>query len=230
LNKYKLTNLFLIASSIIVISLISTFSPQQYVGIIFILYFVTYMALIWMIQRAGRDKNVDVRKLKPLVKVSREEIVKAVERDAELGREMSQQMSRLTLMVFLPIIFFFIFPPLKDFYLNLAQRFAYMDQSLRTFVGYIMLYSTLTIIAQVMRIIVMPRKNIVPVLNEYLVGREGIYSRGLFISFPLDRTRFVVEVNMKRGFVEIYDRHTGQAYRFYSNDVRKILDIIEKTG
>jgi len=230
LNKHKLTNLFLIASSVIIISLISTFSPQQHIGIIFILYFVTYIVLIWMIQRVKRDKNVDVRKLKPLVKVSREEIVKAVERDAELGREMSQQMSRVSLSIVPLLIIGLIFSPLRDFYLNLAQRFEYIDQSLRTFAGYIMLYSTLTIIAQTMRIVAMPRKNIVPVLNEYLVGREGIYSKGLFIPFPLDRTRFVVEANMRRGFVEIYDRHTSQAYRFYSNDVRKILDIIEKSS
>jgi len=230
LNKHKLTNLFLIVSSIIAISLISTFSPQQYVGIIFILYFVAYMVVIWMIQSVRRGKNVDMKKLKPLVKVSREEIVKAVERDAELSREMSQQLSRVFLSMVPLLVIWFIFSPLKDFYLNLAQRFAYTDQSLRTFAGYIMLYSTLTIIAQAMRIAVMPRKNIVPVLNEYLVGREGIYSKGIFIPFPLDRTRFVVETNIKRGFVEIYDRHTRQAYRFYSNDVRKILDIIEKAS
>jgi len=229
LKKHKLTNLFLIVSSIIVISLISTFSPQQYVVTIFVLYIVVSYMIFWIIQRMRRGKKVDVKKIKPLVKVSREEIVKAVERDAELGREISQLVSRMVLSILsMPIIFWFIFPPLKDFYMSLAHQFAYMDQLLRTFAGYIMLYSTLTIMAHAMRVVVMPRKNIMPVLNEYIVGREGIYSKDIFISFPLDRTRFVVEVNIKRGFVEIYDRHTNQAYRFYSNDVKKIVDIIER--
>jgi len=230
LNKHKLTNLFLIAFSIITFSLISTFLPQHHIVTLFILYFVILTILARIVKWMRRGKNVDVKKIKPLVKVSREEIVKAIERDIELSREVAQQIYRMPLLVVSMIIIWLIFSPLmKDFYMNLVQRLVHIDQ-LTTFVGYVMLYSTLTIIAQAMRIAIMPKKNIVPVLNEYLVGREGIYSKGLFIPFPLDRTRFVVEANMRRGFVEIYDRHTRQAYRFYSNDVRKILDIIEKAG
>ncbi|MEM4848079.1 MAG: DUF2208 family protein, partial [Ignisphaera sp.] len=210
---------------IVVFSLISTFLPREYLMIVVIIYAFAYTIIMNTIQRIKVKKRVPEGKGVVLLRSNEKAVMDIVMRDQELFRELGKQTRGLFIwfIATLPIIFL-VMPVLSSIVLSTgAESFS------EKFLRYLILYAIMWSIMYGLRLISMPRKMLIPV-TKYEVHSIGIKYGNMWIQFPLDQERYKVISNHKRGFIEIYDAKTGQAYRFYSEDTQKLYSLIERYG
>ncbi len=214
---------------VVLFSLISTYVPPQYVGYVFIAYFVVILIAMTVIPKI-RSKKVSTQIAMSgsvLMKVSQQEVLSIASRDVELSKEMKQMMTRFLLFTFVPLLLWFsLFQILRSVIIPGIE----IDK-LELFVRYLAFYGIVIASMYALRYALMPRKMIIAVMS-YEVRRGGIVgvNPSISIPFPLDRNRYTVHYDLRRGFVEIFDRKSRQALRFYASDPAKLKDIIERYG
>lgn len=222
-------NILSLASGIVSLMFFSTVSAFLYdrfpLWILFVLYSIIIMTITLYLQRFRlRKKSVEAQGT-PLLKVDEKKVIDIAMRDNELIREIGKQSRGLMIYLLLLIIFMLtFFPYLGDIILrNLGSDY------LERFLRYLIFYGILWLIMFGVRFIVMPRKMLMPI-TRYEVYSTGLKMGSLWIAFPLDKNKFSVKVDHRRGFVEIYDNNTGYTYRLYSDDTYKLHTLIEKYG
>jgi len=138
---------------------------------------------------------------KRLFKAKLSEVNQAMMKDVKLKEDLKAQFSTIFVM-FLPImIIFMIFGPLKDVIVGANPE----PGTLRTFIGYIVLYESLFIISFSTRIaasVNVRRRgfSMLQVPSEYIVTDKGIIGTNVAYTFPIKTKR--LECNEDRGFVE----------------------------
>ncbi len=212
---------------VLVFAAISTFVPPQSRSIVTVLYIVVFIAIMMLapiIMRRRVAKHVLESRESPIIRAKLQNVLKILSKDVELNAEMSRQMMKMMLSMIIPIILWFALLPLFSAILVGSSK----GGDLVTFCRYVILYSIIIVVFYIIRRPLMPKKFIVPVI-EYEVYRSGIFGRGIAIKFPLDKD-FELSKNVRRGFVEIYNKRNRQAFRLYTDDVDKLYDIIVKHG
>lgn len=210
---------------IVVFSLISTFLPREYLMVVVIIYAFAYTIIMSAMQRIRAKKRVPEGKGVVLLRSNEKAVMDIVMRDQELFRELGKQTRGLFIwfIATLPIVFL-VMPTLSSIVLG-SEVTSFSEKFLR----YLILYAIMWSLMYGLRLISMPRKMLIPV-TKYEIHSIGIKYGNMWIQFPLDQERYKVISNHKRGFIEIYDVKTGQAYRFYSEDPQKLYSLIERYG
>lgn len=213
--------------SIIFFSLISTLLPKEFpIWIIFILYTIMTMILILFLQKFKAKRKVAEIKGVSVFKVDEKNVMDIAMRDQELLHEISRQSGRMFLYMLILIIFMFsIIPYIHGTILNIGDSISVQEKFLR----YLAFYSILWGLMYILRLIIMPKKMLMPI-TRYEVFSTGIKAGSTWINFPLDKKRYKINIDHKRGYIEIYDLKSRYAHRFYSNDTYKLYTLIEKYG
>lgn len=227
MNKSKILNIGTSLVFILVFSALSTFVPREYFGIVFAIYLVSVLAIMLIVPRfMMRKRSVKIVHQGSILMRSRQrEVIEILSRDKMLSAELKSQGIRMLGTMILPIVVWFALSvPL----FNIIMPSTPTQNAIETFLRYVIFYSVLFGSMYILRYLLMPKKLIIPVF-EFEVRESGIVGPGtLAIPFPLDTKRYELSYDVKRSFIEIYDKQTKQAFRLYTSDVYKLKSIIEK--
>ncbi|HIP57183.1 MAG TPA: DUF2208 domain-containing protein [Ignisphaera aggregans] len=227
MDKSKILNVLTSMIFILIFSAISTFVPREYFGIVFAIYLVSVLVIMLIVPRFMMRKRSAkiVHKGSILMRSRQKEVIEVLARDRMLSAELKSQGIRMLGTMILPIVIWFVLSiPL----LNIIVPPTATQNAIETFLRYVIFYSVLFGVMYILRYILMPKRLIIPVF-EFEVRESGIVGPGaLAIPFPLDTERYEISYDVRRSYVEIYDRRTKQAFRLYTSDVYKLKNIIEK--
>ena len=227
MNRSKILNIATSLIFILVFSALSTFVPRKYFGIVFAIYLVSVLAIMVIVPRIMMRKRSTkiVHEGSILMRSRQKEVIEILSRDKLLSAELKSQGVRMLGTMILPLLVWFVLSiPL----LNIIMPSTATQNSIETFLRYVIFYSVLFGVMYILRYLLMPKKLIIPVF-EFEVRESGIVGPGtLAIPFPLNTERYEISYNARRSFVEIYDKQTKQAFRLYTNDVYRLKNIIEK--
>ena len=228
MNRSKILNIATSLIFILVFSALSTFVPRKYFGIVFAIYLVSILAIMVIVPRIMMRKRSTkiVHEGSILMRSRQKEVIEILSRDSKLlSAELKSQGVRMLGTMIVPLLVWFVLSiPL----LNIIMPSTATQNSIETFLRYVIFYSVLFGVMYILRYILMPKRLIIPVF-EFEVRESGIVGPGaLAIPFPLDTERYEISYDVRRSYVEIYDRRTKQAFRLYTSDVYKLKNIIEK--
>jgi len=228
ISRQTLINIVSSIAFVVVFSLVSTYVPRQYFYVVIFVYLIALMSIMSIVPRLRQKKiAASIANSGPiLMRVDSKEGLDMLSKDTALAQEMKSFMGRWILWLIIPFILWFtVFGALR----NLLIPPSIPRGSIEMFERYLILFSILSGIMYGLRYVMMPRKMIIPV-TQYEVRRSGIISSGFSIKFPIDTKRYEIRYNIARGFVEIYDKSSRQAYRFYTRDPVKLRELIERYG
>lgn len=227
IESSKIVTVLMVLVSTVFFALVSTFTPQDLIWIVFLLYTMIFMSLSATLPRIlSRKRHGDVKGA-ILLKINRQEVVRIMMRDQEIDREIKPQLLASLAMLPLSIIVWIlasytIFP-----YLIPASRDSVTK--LELFTRYLVFYAVLVGLMRIISHLFMPKRMLIP-LNSYEIRSGGIKSGSIVIPFPMDPNRYEVTVNHRRSFIDIHDRKSKQTYRLYVSDVDKVESFIRKHG
>jgi len=228
ISRQSLINALSSIAFVVIFSLISTYVPRQYFYIVIFIYLIALMSIMSIVPRLRQKKiAASIANSGPiLMRVDSKEGLDMLSKDTALAQEMKSFMGRWILWLVIPFILWFtVFGALR----NLLVPASVPRGSVEMFVRYLILFSILSGIMYGLRYVVMPRKMIIPI-TQFEVRRSGIISSGFSIKFPIDTKRYEIRYDVSRGFVEIYDKTSRQAYRFYTRDPVRLRELIERYG
>ncbi len=227
MDKSQILNVISSLAFIFAFSALSTFVPRQYFSLVFAVYLVAVFAVMMIVPRIMAKKRGTKIMLEGsvLMRARQKEVLELASRDKILTAELKSQTIRMFGMMFLPILIWFaVSIPL----FNVLIPSSIPRGTLEMFIRYVVFYTILFGLMYALRFALTPKKMVIPVF-EFEIRESGIIgSGGLAILFPLDTKRYKVAYDLRRGFVEIYDKRSKQAFRFYANDVYKLKNIIER--
>ncbi len=227
MDKSKILNVISPLAFILVFSALSTFVPREYFSLVFAVYLIAIFAVMMIVPRIMAKKRGAKIMLEGsvLMRAKQKEVLELASRDKMLTVELKSQTMRMFGMMFLPILIWFaVSVPLFSILIPSSVPRGTLEMFLR----YVAFYTILFGLMYALRFVLTPKKMVIPVF-EFEIRESGVIgSGGLAIPFPLDTKRYEVAYDMKRGFVEIYDKRSKQAFRFYANDVYKLKSIIER--
>ncbi len=221
------TNLAYMVIFTVVFAAISSFVPPQYTGIVFLLYFVAFMAIMMLLPRFKAKKvasKLVETKSRLLMRVEQTEVMELMSKDLELVKEAKSFFGRYMLMMIIPLALWFILLfALRPIIVPPSVKHGTLDMFLR----YLLLYGIFSALALGMRFVIQSYQ--MPMtLTSYEVHESGILSSMLALEFPLDCNRYKMRYSYERRFVEIEDSDTGQRIRLYTYDPHKLKEILEK--
>jgi uncharacterized membrane protein len=225
LTKSSIYMTLLTMVTILLFSAISTYAPREYFWPISILYVIAYMSLAMLVPRLLSKKKAMEIKGSLILKAVPQEVMNLVSKDAELEKELKPQITAVILMSIIPLVIWFAFAGIIQSLL--LQALINSNIHYMKFLGYVIFYSLLIGIIRVITYFITPKKMLM-LINSYEIRSDGIKAGGFIITFPLDRQRYSMEINARRGFFEIYDKATRYAYRFYVSDMNKVKMVLEK--
>ncbi len=209
---------------LLIFAAISAFVPQ-YFSLVVVLYVITSIGVSMALARVRGRKVVREVSGKTLVRMTYAETTKLMAADTMLSKELSKQMSSFLLTLLLPLAIWMIIAT-TVYPLIIPPDIAHRSSSER-FLRYLVFYGMLWGLMIPLRFVVMPKKMVIP-LVEYVITDKGIASRGIAIMFPLDAKRYELYMDLRRGFVEIFDKRSKQAYRLYHPDPEKLFAMLSK--
>lgn len=220
----KITTVAINILPLLFFSTVSTFIPRENVWIVFLLYTIALISIISLIPRIRARKISTESKGSIVFRCDEKIVMNIVMRDQELFNELRKQMRGTFLLMIIPfVLWFIIIPPLSN--ILIIDNASYLEKFLR----YLVFYGIMWGLIYAMRYVLMPKKIVIPV-TKYEVFTTGIRYSNAWISFPIDKNRYEINIDYKRSFIEIYDRNTKQVHRLYTNDVYKLQSLIEKYG
>jgi len=222
-----LTNLTYMLIFTVVFAAISSFTPPQYTGIVFFVYFIAFMAVMMIVPRL-RTKKVASKLLeakgRTLLKVDQREVMELMSKDAELVREAKSFFGRYVLMMVIPLaLWFVVLYVLRPIIIPPSVKHGTIEMFLR----YLVLYGIFSAIAFGLRF-VMQVQQMPMTLTSYEVRENGILSSVIALTFPLNCDRYDINYSYERRFVEIVDRYSGQRIRLYTYDPHKLRELLDK--
>ncbi len=227
IDRSKILTITMTLTSMVFFAFVSTFIPQDFIWIVFLLYAMIFMSLSMTLPRIlSRRKYGDVKGA-ILFKADRQEIMKIMMRDQEVDREIKPQVVASLTLLPLSIVIWIIASYTVFPYLIPASRDTITRSEL--FIRYLIFYATLIGLMRIVTYFFTPKRILIP-LNNYEIRSGGIKSSSIIIPFPIDRNRYEVTVNHKRSFIDIYDKKTKQIYRLYVPDINKAELFIQKHG
>lgn len=222
--QFDASSIASVATSVIIFSLVSTFLPRESLWIVAIAYIVIFAMFTSLLQRLRNRKRAPEAKGTVLIRSNEKAVMEIVMRDQELFRELSKQTWGMLLMMLISLpIFFIIIPVLHPWIIS--NDVTIVERFLRN----LAFYSIISCIMYAMRLVFMPKKMIIPI-TKYEILSTGIKCNRIWIPFPLDKKRYRIAIDHRRGFVEIHDLRTNQVHRLYSEDAHKLYSLIEKHG
>jgi len=222
-----LTNVAYMIVFAVVFAAISSFVPSRYTGIVFLIYFVAFMAIMMLVPRL-RARKVATKVLESnarvLLKVEQSEVMDLMSKDTELVREAKSFFGKYMLMMIIPFaLWFLILYVLRPIIVPPTIKHG----TLEMFVRYLILYGIFSAIAFGLRFVTQTQQ--MPMaLTAYEVRENGILSSMIALQFPLDCDRYRINFSYERRFVEIEDRYSGQRIRLYTHDPHKLKEILDK--
>lgn len=227
INSSRILTIVMTLVSMVFFAFISTFIPQNFIWIVFLLYTMIFMSLSMTLPRIlSRRKHGDIKGA-ILFKANRQEVMKIMMRDQEIDREIKPQVIASLVLLPLSIIMWIIASYTLFPYLIPTSHDSIAKSEL--FIRYLIFYAILIGLMRIVTHFSMPKRMLIP-LNNYEIRSGGIKSGSIIIPFPIDRNRYDVIVNHKRSFIDIYDRKTKQIYRLYVPDIGKVELFIQKHG
>lgn len=226
MDRSRILTVLTTVASLVFFAFISTFIPQDYTWIVFLLYALIFMSLSMTLPRILIRRHSDIKGT-VLLKADRQEIMKIMMKDQEIDKEIKPQvMSSLALLPLSIVIWiiasYTVFP-----YLIPSSRDLITKSEL--FIRYLIFYGILIGLMRVIAYFFTPKRMLIP-LNYYEIRSGGIKAGSVIIPFPIDLNRYEVMVNRKRSFIDIYDRRTRQVYRLYVSDISKAEAFIQRHG
>jgi uncharacterized membrane protein len=226
MDKGKIIALVTTIISLVFFAMISTFVPQDFIWIVFLLYALIFMSLSMSLPRILQRKHSDIKGA-TLLKADRQEVMKIIMKDQEIDKELKPQIIASLALLPLSIVIwimasYFVFPYLIPSLRETVTK-------LELFIRFLAFYGILIGLTRIISYFLTPKKMIMPI-NSYEIRSGGIKAGSIVIPFPIDINRYEILVNRKRSFIDIYDRKTKQVYRFYVSDIGKAESLIQKHG
>lgn len=220
----KATSIALTILPLLFFSIVSTFLPRENLWIVFLLYTIALITLMSLMPRIRSRKITSGSKGTLLFRCDEKAVMDIVMRDQELFNEIRKQMRSTFIFMMVPfILWFIIIPPLSN--ILIIDSAPYLEKFLR----YLAFYGIMWGMMYGLRYILMPKRIVIP-LTRYEVLSTGIRYANVWIPFPMDKNRYSVRVDHKKGYIEIHDKNSKQVYRLYTTDTYKLQSIVEKYG
>lgn len=231
-SKFMIFNMLYGQAVILLLSIVNTYYPQYltYTFIVFIIaMFITMMyTMRTSFKHVMGGEAKEVRGGRKLVEVKADEVMSIVKYDSKLNEELRPMMktSLLSLVNMVVILAWYYV------YFNMVIHYFEGGDLTYKFIGFLIGYEVpfigLTLINFITR---RSQKVMIQVVNSYTIYDKGIVGSGIVVKFPLSK-EYSVSVDPLRKFVEITkaDRNITIRYRFYSKNVDRISDIINRFG
>ncbi|MEM0153791.1 MAG: DUF2208 family protein [Ignisphaera sp.] len=227
MDRNRILTILVTLISIVFFAFVSTFIPQDFIWVVFLLYTMIFMSLSMALPRILSKRRYGDVKGAILLKADRQEVAKIMMKDQEIDKEIKPQVIASLALLPLSIVIWIIasytvFPYIVPVSRNLIAKS-------ELFIRYLVFYGVLIGLMRIVTYFFMPKRMLVP-LNSYEIRSGGIKSGSITILFPIDTNRYEVAINHKRSFIDIYDRRTKQIYRLYVADINRAETVIQKHG
>ncbi len=207
-------------------SAISSFVPPKYVGIVFLLYFLVFMAISLIVPRVRARKaasSIIESSGRILYKSDQQEVMNLMSKDPQLLNEAKQFFRKSMLMFIAPLgIWFIVLFLLKPLIIPSTVKHG----TLEMFERYLVLYGIFSAIAFGLRFTGPAQMPMA--LTSYEIREKGLISSAVSLRFPLDCDRYELSYSYERMFVEIIDKQTNQRIRLYTRDPYELKNLLER--
>ncbi|MEM0038368.1 MAG: DUF2208 family protein [Zestosphaera sp.] len=218
---------------ILTLATVNVFYPEYY-QYTFILFFLAAMVFTtWSVRKSrvgGKVSPEEVRGGRLLLKSSRSDVMELQSKDSELVAELKPmlKLSMLNLAI-LPVFFIWYWA-----YFQFINALTIVEVSEYRFLAYLIGYEVPFALVQAVNL--MSRRSVrvmVQVVSEYEVYDKGVLGTGIALKFPFGESKYKVEVNTKRMFVDLVQTSSGKSVvklRFYSKNPERLHEIFRRYG
>ncbi|MDT7889859.1 MAG: DUF2208 family protein [Desulfurococcales archaeon] len=236
----------IVVSQILVLlyALALTFLPGEVYWIIITLFFITYMAIIMIINIRRMRLSVSsedaqyVRSGRQIIRVDPRKSLEIMQTDRTLNDEIREQM-KFTMMplISLPIVFALYY----IYQIYVTPHYINSSDPIVRLLGNLAMFEIFFLVPLAINKVYMRGKNIsvIQPIMDYMITDRGIQGSGLLVKFPIEDQKIDIKCNRNRRFIEILREQQNPMggkmslhQRLYMEikDIEKAIEAIRKYG